>query len=313
MSSFRGPAFVLVLWASAGCEGEEEPFPNIRSPRSESCGSPGGESLLLLEAGFLHGADRFQCDFPDALAVEPRVTDFRGPERVLPGSRTTYKVDWTGTETLEGRSIIAGVEGELGFFRTSSHDFGPPMTVELWTRPTAQERKWELTVAIDDGTGTSNNPVVGPHVLLPLTVVPVQQGGMEFALSWAGPADLDLYVVGPDGQELSRVSGPTETGGVMDLSGNTACGDEDNTEHAVWPFGGVPEGSWQVRVNQRSGCGTVEPTEWWLTVLADGAVLRWTGGIFEPGDVDPATSGAGRPALTFDHPEVDTGDDDSTP
>jgi uncharacterized protein DUF6777 len=79
-------------------------------------------------------------------------------------------------------------------------------------------------------------------------------GDVQLTLEWESNADLDLAVVEPDGTRIYySASGPTSTGGQLDVDSNVGCSDDDGVPGAVenifWPPGDAPSGAYTVEVN----------------------------------------------------------------
>ena len=78
-------------------------------------------------------------------------------------------------------------------------------------------------------------------------------GDVQITLEWESAADLDLAVVEPDGTEIYfSNTGPTSTGGELDVDSNVSCEDDDGVPGAVenifWPTGDAPSGEYTVNV-----------------------------------------------------------------
>jgi hypothetical protein len=106
---------------------------------------------------------------------------------------------------------------------------------------------------------TPGLPVPGPSVsidqTLPPTAVPppilppnVKRGKIEVTLAWQGGADLDLFVMCPDGGEISYRSQGCGGELVADLNRDGGQPNSAPVEHIVWGDAGMPSGRYSVRV-----------------------------------------------------------------
>ncbi|HET8621203.1 MAG TPA: DUF6777 domain-containing protein, partial [Acidimicrobiales bacterium] len=74
-------------------------------------------------------------------------------------------------------------------------------------------------------------------------------GDVQVTLSWASDSDLDLHVTEPDGTEIDYINtGPTSTGGELDVDSNINCDNDGGVENVFWPVGEAPSGSYAVSV-----------------------------------------------------------------
>jgi hypothetical protein len=121
-----------------------------------------------------------------------------------------------------------------------------------------------LSYAVGSG-GTFGTPVVTP-----LSVIQVGTGTVQISVSWDSPADVDLHVVEPSGEEIFYANGISATGGVLDLDSNAGCSsDGPRNENITWPESAPPRGLYIVRVNHWSECGATS-THWVVTVRVKG-------------------------------------------
>ena len=100
-------------------------------------------------------------------------------------------------------------------------------------------------------------------------------GDVQVTLRWTGPADLDLHVMDPAGEEIYYANAASASGGTLDHDANAGCNgpaDDDNAvENVFWPSGGAPAGSYLAFVDVWAVCAG--PLEWQLTVRRNGAVI----------------------------------------
>ncbi len=115
-------------------------------------------------------------------------------------------------------------------------------------------------------------------------------GDVQVTLEWGSSADVDLAVVEPDGTEIYYGdSGPSSTGGELDVDSNVGCDDTDGVEGAVenifWPTGDAPSGSYSVKVtgfsltdSDGASCGSGDYT---VTITVAGEETVETGTVAE--------------------------------
>ena len=100
-------------------------------------------------------------------------------------------------------------------------------------------------------------------------------GDIQVTLRWTGPADLDLHVGDPAGEEIYYNHPESESGGALDHDANAGCNgteDDDNAvENVFWPPRSAPAGgyaAWVVVYDECEG-----PLDWHLTVRRNGLVI----------------------------------------
>lgn len=116
-------------------------------------------------------------------------------------------------------------------------------------------------------------------------------GPVQVNITWNSPADVDLYVVDPHGDELFYATRRVASGGQLDIDSNAACfSDGPRAENIFWPFGVVPpKGEYTVRVNYWSSCG-VPFTDYVVTVrVGDASPTMYRGRLTGQGGL-PSTN-----------------------
>ena len=132
--------------------------------------------------------------------------------------------------------------------------------------------EFDLQVAVADSAG-----VLGPFVPVHTRVLSVGTGDVQVTLAWDVDSDVDLHVVGPDGEEIYYGNRESASGGELDLDSNADCEiDGVRNENITWPVGQAPRGTYTVRVNYWSSCG-VDRTNYTVRVNNGGAVQLFTG------------------------------------
>lgn len=98
-------------------------------------------------------------------------------------------------------------------------------------------------------------------------------GDVQVTLRWSNTADLDLFVTGPDGDQVYYGSRQSSSGGQLDHDANYPCADATNSpvENVFWPVGGAPTGEYVVEVRYYSECYGEGWTRFTVDVLVDGA------------------------------------------
>jgi uncharacterized protein YfaP (DUF2135 family) len=84
----------------------------------------------------------------------------------------------------------------------------------------------------------------------------VGTGDVRVTLTWNGRQDLDLYVLGPDGAEISYQNRTSPSGGQLDIDANAGCPatPDPSVENVFWPVGSAPNGRYVARVENFSSC-----------------------------------------------------------
>lgn len=112
----------------------------------------------------------------------------------------------------------------------------------------------------------------------------VGTGDVQVTLTWSSVADVDLAVREPDGTETwYQNSGPSPTGGELDVDSNIGCQDDGGVENIFWPPGGAPSGKYTVHVRgfEIEGCGSGDYT---LDITVAGDTRTETGSVGQDGE-----------------------------
>ena len=90
----------------------------------------------------------------------------------------------------------------------------------------------EVTLVDFDTAGLIQRPVGSDGASKPDTGT----GDVQVTLEWASDSDLDLHVTEPDGTEIYYLAtGPTTTGGQLDVDSNVNCENDGGVENVYWP------------------------------------------------------------------------------
>jgi len=128
-------------------------------------------------------------------------------------------------------------------------------------------------------------------------------GDIAFRLSWQGPADLDLYVVAPDGERIDFIHREASSGGLLDIDCNVTLVDYDADrgsteaaeyrklrcpqplENVYWPRGRAPSGRYRVQVLLADGEGAEASDRYRLEILLGRRIHRaYEGAVLELDD-----------------------------
>ena len=124
---------------------------------------------------------------------------------------------------------------------------------------------------------------VGPAACHPMLHAAGDFADVMVTVSWDSPADLDLTVVDGTGEAVYYGNVESSTGGVLRYT--SSCGDSSwiRNEHIGWSLGTPPEGHYEVRLDHWWNCGTVEQTNYVVSVYNHGQVSTFSGTFTGPG------------------------------
>ena len=234
----------------------------------------------------------------------PMPGDSGGPStRALSAARPTLPLGVVGVGlfvTLGPTATAAwvGVDGDAGYFvvlagapDTETPD-SPSLRASLAVAPNAVAGPRVLAVrAVDEAGHAGPRAELGLELLAP--TIPI---GLLFVLAWDGPADLDLHVVDPHGDEV-WARHPVVSDGALMIDAHSGCVD-DGLQSEQAQFAGT--GHYIARVDAFSLCGAGS-APWTLSVYVDGTLRDRASGTALPTDTrGPHERGAGLSALTFD-------------
>ncbi len=108
-----------------------------------------------------------------------------------------------------------------------------------------------------------------------------QTGEVTITLSWNNRNDLDLWCIDPRGERINFQHRTGRSGGRLDVDSNS--GERPLTDRPVenifWPYGGAPEGKYQVYVDHYSERLGVDATPFKVSILEKGRLHEVTGSI----------------------------------
>ncbi len=264
---------------------------------------PGGQSSVLLPEGGLAGGVFHPCERPPEGGSPLAFTGWDGLNAVAMGGQTTLDLDWDGGASLAGSPLLVGVEGERGWYLLTLGDLADPAPFAFHVAPDPGRTQFTAWLAIDDGTGTTDEPQVGAILEIPFTVLDLGTGDVQVTLTWDTHTDVDLHVVDPTGEEIYYGHSESASGGELDHDSNAGCSiDGLNTENVYWPEGGAPAGEYVVRVDYYSACSVADPTNYTVVVALHHEDYTTYNGTFLPEDADGGGAGSGVTVTTFSFP-----------
>ncbi len=115
--------------------------------------------------------------------------------------------------------------------------------------------------------------------------VSLEPGPVTATLRWRGPADLSLYLRGPDGPVISPSLPASPGGGALQIDSNAACGtlSAEPVEHIYWTTDDPLAGDYEVWAWNRSGCGLDAPVPFTLELAVQGEAILSAEGVIAPG------------------------------
>lgn len=114
--------------------------------------------------------------------------------------------------------------------------------------------------------------------------VVLQTGDVQVTLRWDTSDDLDLFVRGPSGDQVSYFNRSIPSGGELDVDANAGCGSAmaAPVENIFWPTGGGVPGDYMITVDLYSRCtGESGPINFTVDALVRGQVQTFTGSVSE--------------------------------
>jgi hypothetical protein len=222
----------------------------------------------------------------------------------------SYTFSSSGTYTVkvstpdDSRSVSVSVQARpnppMADFSCSPTQGRPPLTVRCSDRSSGEITSW-LWDWGDGTTSSERNPshtytrsgryqitltVRGPggESRKPFCCIEVlQTGDVKVTLIWSSKADLDLYVVDPNGCIVYFDNPTCPSGGRLDVDANANCEENVTTspvENIFWPPGQAPRGEYKVFVHYYARCSGASSTEsFTVRVLVDGTEQVFSGTI----------------------------------
>lgn len=254
-----------------------------------SSGDAGHRHTLISRALIGNTQGTFNTGAPGTDAAAP-AAEVSGASTIIPGGSASFTV----SAAVEFTQIFLWFQGVDGFF-----EFTVPPTLSerllITLNPNLPEEFYSLIFAV----GTGNGP--GATATQHTAVERVGTGSVQVSVSWDSPADVDLYLVEPDGFEIYYYTRESASGGTLDLDSNAAClSDDVRNENITYENATPPTGEYTVRLNYWSDCGAAE-TNWVVTVRVEGQPVSTYQGTFTGLGVGGG-AGAGDVIDTFNFP-----------
>lgn len=115
--------------------------------------------------------------------------------------------------------------------------------------------------------------------------IALEPGALTATLAWAGPVDLNLFVIDPFGQPVSWSAPESLSGGQLQIDANTGCQtiSAEPVEHIYWPQ--IVPGDYQIWVWAQNGCGASGSggVSFRLAITAGGAPVAEISSALETG------------------------------
>ena len=225
----------------------------------------------------------------------------------------------SGTLDTTATAVALGLRGDRGYWIVVAGPTGldapglPTFAATLSFSPSLPLGPLVLIVRAVDAGGNFGAPSVVPLTSAP---PPPPSGTLVVSLRWDTESDLDLHVVIPSGVEIwagninSYQMPPPGTvqdaswqqGGILDFDSNAGCViDGRREENVIWQSP-PPPGTYLVRVDTASLCGTPD-AHWNVEVLENGVAIGASQGESLPTDTRYSKGpGSGVDVLTFNVP-----------
>ena len=116
-----------------------------------------------------------------------------------------------------------------------------------------------------------------------------QSGNIQITLAWPTTADLDLYVVDPNNEQIYYDHDRSNSGGHLDQDARGGCADNQldaNLENVYWNQVDPPRGNYRVSVRYWAGapCSTgAGPTTFTLSIAVGGQIIGAYNYTLSPG------------------------------
>lgn len=283
------PLCAAALALAAGCDG-------VREDRALDA------QLVVDAAQFFEGA-------MPAANGGPRVVSLDLPSSNVRAGQT--RAPLRGALEPTGTAAAIGLVGDRGFWIVPSGlaDVASPGYPTFGARmafaPTLPDGARTLVVRAVDADGRFGDAET--RELRVTRAAPVA-GAFVVSLRWDTPADLDLHVVDPTGNEVwkgdltSAAPDAGVTGGALDFDSHAGCVPDGLRRETVTWSGRPPPGRYVVRVDTFSLCGGTH-ANWQVDVFVDGARRASAQGVSDEVDASFAHGrGAGLVALELDVP-----------
>ena len=206
---------------------------------------------------------------PSAATVDKKISG--EPVSFAPSTRAISFLSLAG---------IAGLELATETTQGNVATFAANATIQAFvstTEPTASS-----TFTATDFANTDASQWTDP-ASVSFKAVDVGSGNIQITLTWDTTADVDLYLVEPDGNEISYFNENSISGdGFLDVDDRDGFGPEN-----IFFDSATPRGDYEVKVDHYEG--TV-PTNYSVTVQVNGTSETFTGVLNTSGQTDSITT-----------------------
>lgn len=292
-------AVTLVALAVAACGSDEiaPPASLTRDDANEECGQESVPEDVFLKQGFLADAEWWKCPKPRPGSGGAEITEVEGSLGGVTGSMVRILLYWEvdtslasgGTDSLEGMNVVFwyGASRRDGYYLIPVESDQNPLPVDLYLNFEANGGQYPLNFALDDGSGTPQDPAIGDIKTVDFELIEVGSGDIQINLNWDTVADLDLHVTDPSGFEIFFGAMNSPSGGELDLDSYAACpyyGERGRgNENVFWPIGEAPSGEYLIEVNLFRDCETFAAqfdTHYRVTLILDRSDVWMYEGVF---------------------------------
>jgi hypothetical protein len=170
-------------------------------------------------------------------------------------------------------TVIIAIPGVDGYYRLT---LSQPVT-QATLAAIASASLPSQTFQVQAGVGSGG--IVGAYATVPVVVASTGTGIIQASVTWDTDADVDLYVLLPDGEYI-YYGNKSAQGGQLDLDSNVVCTvtQPRNAENITFASQ-APRGQYQVLVDYWSSCGA-SATNYAVTVRVQGQQTRVFTGTF---------------------------------
>lgn len=212
-----------------------------------------------------------------------------GPSVVITGGSSQIAL----TASASFTTVLVFVEGSPDYYRLTLPAAATSADLIVTIAQEVANTSFDCVYAVG-----SSASAVGPYTATPVSVLEVGTGEVQVSVSWDTPADVDLHVVEPGGEEIYYGNDTAASGGTLDLDSNAGCGsDGPRNENVTWATGTAPRGTYTVRLDHWDNCGA-SGTNYVVTVRVQSRAPQTFSGTFT-GSGDQGGEGAGVLITTF--------------
>lgn len=199
------------------------------------------------------------------------ISELAGPETVTNGGTFTIQATIPGAD--EDVTFQVAVNGEAGDNVTASPNDDGVFDISVTVPDDADGDTVIVSITPLDSDGDA-----GTTRDFDSELVKTGTGDVKVTLSFDQSTDLDLYVLEPDGTQISFAEPESPSGGNLDLDSNPECNPVDgiNIENIFWPTDSAPEGEYLVGVDYYQACVS-GPVNYTVTITIGDEVQTITG------------------------------------